>query len=297
MRSIAGARIAAGFERLGATIPSVETQVEVCYRHPGEPTRVHCTRCGRPICPACMTPAPVGHHCPECVAQGRKETRRIRASIPQPRSATTAILAVNVIVFAVELLVGRDEVLSRGAMIPALVAQGEWWRLVTAMFLHVNVVHLLLNSLALYVFGGLVESALGTARFLAVYLITGFVGSAVSYAFGSPFIAAAGASGAIFGLLGAWLAFNLRRRSLSLARSNVQGALMLIAINLVFGFVVPGIDWLAHVGGLAAGIVAGFAAEGFGPRSSRAVTGAMGMTLLLLTGVALTAWRTAALGG
>ena len=249
-----------------------------------------------------MTPAPVGHHCPECVAEGRRASRRIRTGIPRPRSITTAILAVNVGVFLLDLVLGaatgqRGVLLREGAMVPVLVAQGEWWRLVTAMFLHVGMFHLLLNSLALYIFGGLVESAIGTARFVAVYLVTGFLGSAVSFAFGNPFIAAAGASGAIFGLLGAWLAYNLRRRSLSLARSNVQGALMLIGINLVFGFVVPGIDWLAHVGGLGAGIVAGFAAEGIGPRSSRVATGIAGFAVLLFAGVALTSWRAAALGG
>jgi membrane associated rhomboid family serine protease len=142
-----------------------------------------------------------------------------------------------------------------------------------------------------------VESSIGRVRFVAVYLITGFVGSATSYAFGSPVVAAAGASGAIFGLLGAWLAFNLRRRSLSLARSNVQGAMMLIGINLVFGFVVPGIDWLAHVGGLVAGIVAGYAAEGVGRRSSRTASQVIGLALIALAGVALTVWRTSVLTG
>jgi membrane associated rhomboid family serine protease len=249
-----------------------------------------------------MTPAPVGHHCPVCVAEGRKETRRIKAAIPRPRSVTTAILAINVGVFVLGMIAGattgqRGSFLRAGAMVPLLVAQGEWWRLLTAMFLHVSTVHLLLNSLALYMFGALVESSLGRARFVAVYLITGFVGSATSYAFGNPVIAAAGASGAIFGLLGAWLAFNLRRRSLSLARSNVQGALLLIGINLVFGFVVPGIDWLAHVGGLVAGIAAGYAAEGIGRRSSSGLSQVVGLAAVALVGVVLTVWRTSALLG
>lgn len=245
-----------------------------------------------------MTPAPVGHHCPECVAEGRRETRRIAAGIPRPRSLTTFLLGINVGVFVVGMVLGagtgdRGALLRAGAMVPILVVQGEWWRLLTAIFLHVSLVHIMFNSLALYIFGGLVESALGRLRFLAVYMVTGFAGSAVSFAFGNPAVAAAGASGAIFGLLGAWLVFNLRRRSLSLARSNVQGALMLIGINLFLGFALPGIDNLAHIGGLIAGIGAGAAAEGFGPRATRTLTRVAGLIAIVLLGVALVVWRIA----
>jgi membrane associated rhomboid family serine protease len=275
------------------------TDVETCYRHPGEATRVHCTRCGRPICPECMTPAPVGHQCPECVAEGRRSARRVRRAIPRPRSAVMVLLGINVVVFLVEMALGGStnlSVLARmGAMVPGLVAQGEYWRLVTAMFLHIGIPHLLLNSLGLYIFGNLIEQALGTVRFLAIYLVSGFVASVASFAFGSPVALAAGASGAIFGLLGAWLAYNLRRRSLSLARANIQGALVLIAINVVFGLSVPGIDNLAHIGGLAAGVVAGFLAEGVGPRATRNVTAVGGLALLVLGAAALAAWRAAAL--
>jgi membrane associated rhomboid family serine protease len=275
------------------------TQVETCYRHPDEVTRIHCTRCGRPICPRCMTPAPVGHHCPSCVEEGRRSVRRVRRRLPRPRSVATAILGLNVAVFVVEMLLGGATnlrvLVDMGAMVPGLVAEGQWWRLFTAIFLHVGVFHLLLNSLGLYIFGSLIEQVLGSARFLAVYLVSGFCASAVSFAFGSPGAVAAGASGAIFGLLGAWLAFNFRRRSLSLARANAQGALILIAINVVFGLSIPGVDNLAHLGGLAAGIMAGFAAEGFGRRSVRTATVVGGFLLLLVLGVSLTAWRVAAL--
>src|SRR3989304_581193 len=144
------------------------TQVEACYRHPDQETRVHCTRCGRPICPDCMTPAPVGHHCPTCVAEGRRTVRRGR----------TALLAVNAGVFLLDLLLG-GALLRAGAMVPVLVAAGEWWRLATAVFLHAGLMHLLLNSIALYIFGNLVEGALGTARFLAIYAVSGFCASAV----------------------------------------------------------------------------------------------------------------------
>lgn len=276
------------------------TRVETCYRHPDEQTRVHCTRCGRPICPACMTPAPVGHHCPTCVAEGRRGVRTIRPRIPRPRSATTVLLATNVGVFGLDLVLrltgARISLIELGAMIPGRVAQGEWWRLITAAFLHVGVLHLALNAVGLYIFGSLVEGALGTPRFLAVYLVTGLAAGATSFAFGSPGVAAVGASGAVFGLLGAWLAYNLRRRSLSLARANIQWALMLAGINLAFGLAVPGIDNLAHLGGLAAGVLAGFAAEGVGRRNTRTLTSAGGFTLIVAAAVALTAWRAASLG-
>jgi rhomboid protease GluP len=246
-----------------------------------------------------MTPAPVGHHCPTCVAEGRREARRIRRPLARPRSVTTTILAVNVGVFVIGAilgLVGRpDTLLEAGAMVPLLVAQGEWWRLITAMFLHVNLIHLAFNSLALYVFGGLIESALGAGRMVALYLVTGFAASVASFTFGSPASAAVGASGAIFGLLGAWLAYNLRRRSLSLARANVQSALFLIGINLVFGFTIPGVDNVAHLGGLVSGVGAGFASEGFGGRASRTASRLGGLALIGVVALALAVWRAAQL--
>jgi membrane associated rhomboid family serine protease len=275
------------------------TDVETCYRHPSEETRVHCTRCGRPICPACMTPAPVGHHCPVCVAEGRRTVRSVRRALPRPRSAAMVLLGINVLVFLVEMALGGStnlSVLARmGAMVPSLVAQGEYWRLVTAMFLHIGIPHLLLNSLGLYIFGSLIEQVLGTVRFLAIYLVAGFVASVASFTFGSPVALAAGASGAIFGLLGSWLAFNLRRRSLSLARANIQGALVLIALNVVFGLSVPGIDNLAHLGGLVAGVAAGFLVEGVGRRAARTLTAVGGLTLMVLGAAALAAWRAGSL--
>jgi membrane associated rhomboid family serine protease len=246
-----------------------------------------------------MTPAPVGHHCPTCVAEGKKDVRRVRRRLVRPRSVTSAILAVNVGVFALDALLGLtgrpDQILEAGAMVPLLVADGEWWRLLTAIFLHIGVIHLAFNSLALLVFGGLIEEALGSSRMLALYLVTGFAASVTSYALGSPLVAAAGASGAIFGMLGAWLAYNLRRRSLSLARSNVQSALFLIGINLVFGFTVPGIDNLAHIGGLVSGVAAGLAVEGFGPRKSRGASGLAGLVAIALIAVVVAVLRSSEL--
>jgi rhomboid protease GluP len=219
----------------------------------------------------------------------------------RPRSATSVILGINIVVFVAELALGGSTsipvLIRMGAMVPALVAEGQYWRLVTALFLHVGFLHLAFNLFGLYLFGNLIESVLGSARFIAIYLVTGVCASAASYAFSPPGTAAAGASGALFGLLGAWLAFNLRRRSLSLAQGNIQSALMLIGLNLALGFLLPGIDNTAHLGGLAAGVVAGFAAEGFGrDQATRLITQVAGFGALVATAAALTAWRTADFG-
>lgn len=267
---------------------------ETCYRHQNVETRVHCTRCGRPICPACMTPAPVGHHCPECVAEGRRSVRR-PLRLRAPRSATVALIGINVAVFVVEIVLGglRDlSVLVRmGAMVPLLVAEGEFWRLFTSMFLHAGPIHLAFNTLALYLFGNLVENSLGTARFLAVYLLSGLFAGTASFALNPPGAVGVGASGAVFGLLGAWLAYNLRRRSLSLAQANIRGALTLIAFNLLLGVTLRGVDNVAHIGGLIAGLVAGAAVEGFGPRRIRPVVRVIGLLAVLGVTVGIAVWR------
>ena len=247
-----------------------------------------------------MTPAPVGHHCPTCLAEGRKESKRIRP-LTRPRSVTTTLLVINVAVFGIDAVLGAlgrpRMLLEAGAMVPLLIVDGEWWRLITAMFLHITLLHVAFNSLALYVFGQLIESSLGSRRMLTLYLVTGFAASAASFAFGSAQVAAAGASGAIFGMLGAWLAYNLRRRSLSLARSNIQSAMLLIGINLLFGFTVPGIDNVAHIGGLVAGVAAGLLIEGVGRGAMRAASPVVGLAGIVIGSIALAAWRASQLGG
>jgi rhomboid protease GluP len=214
-------------------------------------------------------------------------------------SLTMAILGLNAAVFAVEVAVGatRDlgALVDMGALQPMLVAGGEYWRLATAIFLHASLFHLLLNSWALFLFGTIVESTFGTVRFAALYLISGFVGAAASYAIGPPVRVSVGASGAIFGLLGAFLAHNLRRRNLSMARGNVRFALVLVGLNIVFGVTVPGIDNAAHLGGLAAGLAGGLAAEGVGRRGVRVASRVVGLAAIATVGVAMVAWRTAEL--
>ncbi len=288
--------------------PPPAPAIQACYRHPGEPTRVRCQRCGRPICPECMVPAPVGHHCPECVRQARREFRRGVGRTSGP-TATRALLVAILVAFLLEVALGGPAALARGprvdtlvtlgAMVPALVASGQPWRLVTATFLHAGLLHLALNAYALWLFGSVVEGTFGRARFLAIYFLSGFLGSAASYAF-SPLSLAGlgsvgvGASGAIVGLLGAFIAYNFRRRHLATASANLRWALMIIGINVVFGLTFPGVDNKAHLAGLLAGMAAGVLADGLGPGRLRPLVRVAGFVALAGAGVALTAWHTAA---
>jgi len=179
---------------------------------------------------------------------------------------------VNVAMFLVETVLGgsrslfsgpsQQKLFELGALYPPAIAQAhQYWRLITPMFLHAGLIHLAFNSYALYLLGFMVEGVFGKARFLAIYFVAGFLASVTSFAFGPAGEVGVGASGAIFGLLGAWVAFNYRRRTSYEASANLRWALMLIGINLVLGFSIAGIDNFAHLGGLVTGAVAGTLAE------------------------------------
>jgi membrane associated rhomboid family serine protease len=283
---------------------------ESCYRHTSVPTGVHCTRCGRPICPDCMHPASVGYQCPECLREARqsapRQRVRVRFFLGRPGSITTLLLITNVAIFVIEVLLSGGAVFSggarfdqtlfdMGAMFPQAIAHGQYWRLFTAMFLHANLLHIAFNMYALYLFGYLIEGAFGKARFVAIYFVTGFLASVTSYTFSDPRSLGVGASGAIFGLLGAWVAYNYRRRGSAMASAQLRWALLLIGINLFLGFSFASIDNFAHIGGLISGAVAGWLAEGFGPRTYRTAVTAGGLALLVIVGIAMTVARTSAL--
>jgi membrane associated rhomboid family serine protease len=279
--------------------------VEHCYRHPNVETGVHCTRCDRPICPECMTPAPVGYQCPECVAQARREFRKGpgRRIVTEGVAATKVLLAALFAMFAVELLVGGANTLFQGppertlirlgAMQPFLIADGQYWRLFSAIFLHAGLLHIGFNAYALWIFGAAMELALGRSRFLLVFFLTGFLASATSYAFGPVESVGVGASGAIFGVFGAFIAYNYRRRDLAQAAANLRWALMLILLNALLTLGIRQIDWRAHLGGLVAGFAAGMVAEGWGDRRTRKMILVAGTAAMLAIGVVLVAWRTA----
>jgi rhomboid protease GluP len=165
------------------------------------------------------------------------------------------------------------------------------------MFLHANLLHIALNGYALWLFGRFVENTYGRGWFLAIYFVTGFLASVTSYTFGPVEQLGVGASGAIVGLLGAFIAYNFRRRHMALAQGNLRWALMIIVINVVLGASFHGIDNWAHGGGLVSGFVAGTLADGVGPPKARPVTRVLGFLALIALGVVVTVIRTHALRG
>ena len=277
--------------------------IEVCYRHPGVQTRVHCTRCDRPICPDCMIPAPVGHQCPECVEQARRDFRSgpgraLRGGV----SATNALLVAIAIPFVIEVILGGPQALfnpsaeilfDMGAMQPIAVADGQFWRLFTAMFLHAGLLHVALNAYFFWLFGRMVEASFGRTWMVLIYVVAGFLASVASYAFGPVTTLAVGASGAISGVFGAFIAYNYRRREHAMNAANLRLALTVIVLNAVIAIGYSSIDWRAHVGGLVAGFALGYLADSSGPARQRAVVRFAGVATLVVIGIALVLWRTA----
>jgi rhomboid protease GluP len=156
------------------------------------------------------------------------------------------------------LVVQPGQVLERGALVPALVAQGEAWRLLSSMFLHAGFAHIALNMLSLYFLGSFIEGAFGRGRFLALYLLSGISGGLAYLYFGAFDGAAVGASGAIFGLLGGVLGYSLRRGTFSWQNPLIRQLLILLALNLYLGFSIANISNTAHIGGLLGGIAFGW---------------------------------------
>ncbi len=231
----------------------------VCYRHPSRETNVSCSNCGRPICPDCMTVTPVGMRCPECARQ-RTQVRRIGAGLRSGAApATYALIAINVAAFVAELAGGGAAGFQAGGTIihdfglngPA-VADGDWWRIVTAGFLHAGFLHIALNMFALFILGTLLEPGIGTPRFLGVYFVSLLAGSFGALLL-SPNETTVGASGAIFGLMSA--AFIIaRHRGIEQLASQIG---FYVILNVVFTFGVSGISVGGHLGGLVGGALAG----------------------------------------
>ena len=271
-----------------------------CYRHPGRETGVRCTRCDRPICPQCMIPASVGFQCPECVSEGRKSVRPARTVYGGTvrrggLDITRVLIGINVVVFLLTLSGGGNvlsgsggsDIYDRFALIPAAVAHGEWYRLFTSMFLHFGFLHIAFNMWALLVIGTPLEQMLGRLRFFVLYVLGGLGGSLLSFVNGPVDEFAAGASGAIFGLFGAFYVIG-RRRGLDTA--PIVG---LIAINLVFSFTFSGIDWRGHVGGLVVGgaVAFVFAWAPTGPSRDRLQAAGCAVIAILLAAVGIVGAR------
>jgi membrane associated rhomboid family serine protease len=231
-----------------------------CYRHPSRETGVSCSNCGRPICPDCMTTTPVGMRCPECAKQRTKVVPM--RGVGNVARVTYALIAINVVAFLTEqgqfTILGSGiygKVIDEGVLFREAIGHGndQYWRLLTSGFLHENFIHIGFNMYLLYLLGMMLEPAIGSVRFAIIYLTSLLVGS-----FGVVFSTAApslGASGAIFGLMGAAVV-ELRARGISVQQSGIGG---LIVINLIFSFTFSNIAIGAHIGGLIGGFLAGMA--------------------------------------
>jgi membrane associated rhomboid family serine protease len=282
---------------LDASEPTSSEDEVVCYRHRDRPTRLACSRCERPICGSCATPAVVGQHCPECVGEARRTAPRVRSTMMAIAPAVVVIFAANIVVYIIERASGF-EFLLRWSMQPIAIATGEWWRLITATFLHdpTMLFHILVNMAALWIYGPLVEKAFGTARFVAMYLVAGFVGSATSYALGGCAVIGVGASGAIFGLLGILLVILHHRRRIEFVRQYFNAFALIAAANIFLGFVLSdAIDWRAHLGGLGAGLLMGLGSDSEQGRRPLAIQIAS-ILAVAGAGVALVAYRTSNFG-
>jgi membrane associated rhomboid family serine protease len=233
-----------------------------CYRHPSRETGVSCSNCGNPICPDCMTPTPVGMRCPDCSKQ-KTPTKTLRSMHVEP-IATFVLIALNVaIFFGVQSNPSIEADLALFSSSPYVfggplhgVAEGEWWRLLTSGFLHTEIWHLGLNMLALFWLGRMIEPALGHARYVAIYFASLFTGSLGALIL-DPDAATRGASGAIYGLLGAAIVM-ARNRNIDLVQS---GLIPILVINLAFTVFANGISIGGHIGGLIGGLVVTYVIE------------------------------------
>jgi membrane associated rhomboid family serine protease len=261
-----------------------------CYRHPDRETYVSCSECGRPICEDCMNFAPVGIRCPDHANVGapkRSPQRAVRTvqarkgALQAP--AVMALVAVNVAVYLVTVAQGGGPNDPGGslffdwALAGIAVADGDWYRLVTAMFLHGGLIHLAFNMLALWWLGSIVEQAMGTLRFLLVYFVSGLAGSAGALLMTDPLAITVGASGAIYGILGALLILEYMQTG-----SLAGQAMTLIVVNLALTFAIPNISIGGHLGGLAGGIAATYVLA----QTRYARSALIGPGLVLLIGVA-----------
>lgn len=275
-----------------------DTEETYCYGHPDTPTRLRCTRCDKPICGRCAVPASVGQHCVWCVAEARKNAPKVRSTLQATSPAVLTIIVINVIIWMGQNFVGQ--ITQNFASHPPSIAAGEWWRLITPMFLHApftgrvfSLLHIGFNMYVLRIFGPDVEQAFGTSRFVPMYLVAGIAGSAASYTFASCFAVGVGASGAIFGVVGMLLAFMYRRRTSTFVAGSMRNLLFFVGLNLLIGFTIPVIDNAAHIGGLIAGAAMGYGMDP-GP-GGRVSTVRQAVVLLAVLGATLLviAWRTA----
>ncbi|MGH3499268.1 MAG: rhomboid family intramembrane serine protease [Nocardioidaceae bacterium] len=284
------------------TSPNPTGTTPHCYRHQDRETYISCQRCGRPICPDCMRAASVGFQCPQCIAEGAKTVRSPRTVagglVPQRVGRVTQVLiGLNVVIFLAIQVQGSAAggLADQLAMLTSNAFQngpggvhlltgvdgGAYWRLLTAAFVHEQFLHIALNMYFLLIVGPIVERLLGTARFIALYLTCAVASSVMVLYFSAPNGLTVGASGALFGLMGALLVIVHRHGG------NASQILMLLGLNLVFTFVFPGISWQGHIGGLVAGLLLG-GCLAYAPRARRAQVHVVSFAVVWVAVVALT---------
>jgi membrane associated rhomboid family serine protease len=296
---------------------TVETRY--CYRHPDRETGLSCSECGRPICADCATFAPVGIRCPDHAGTRRGPTARVKpppvhraqgmALATGSAPVTKALIGINLVIYLLTAAQGGGLNDPGGALLGRLILVGsnirrvvvgspphaflvqlpygdlahdhQWYRLVTTTFLHGSIIHIAFNMYILWVIGSVVEQYLGTARYIGLYFVSGLAGSAGALLV-APDTPTVGASGAIFGVLGAMMILEWQ------VTGQLAGqAAALIAINLVLSFVIPGVSWSAHVGGLIGGmlIMLGYGHWGGRGRAQYGQLGLSGVLGLIVVGV------------
>jgi membrane associated rhomboid family serine protease len=246
--------------------------VAYCYRHPNRETFVSCSECGRPICAECMTPAPVGQRCPEHSGKpqgARRISSGVRRGAFEGTGAlmTKILLGVNILIYVITIAQSPfpsaynhpgGSLFTDWLLYGPAVANGDWWRLITSAFLHASLLHIAFNMYFLWFVGSAVEQALGRGRFLLIYFVSALAGSAGALVW-TPTTRTVGASGALFGILGAALVLE-RQRNFVLGGS----ALALIVINLILSFTLSNISIGGHIGGLIGGILCTLVLSKFG---------------------------------
>jgi membrane associated rhomboid family serine protease len=312
----------------GPTADPTATGVPTCYRHPDRETWIRCQRCDRPICPDCMRDAAVGFQCPDCVKQASKGSRQNRALYggersADPRLTTYVLMAVSAVVWLaiqatggaasrlVDLLAltpdGRcDLVDGSGRYYPGVpdeqvcatlggtrwhegFADGAWWQMVTNMVTHVDLWHLALNMLALYVLGPALERIMGRVRFLLVYLLGGLTASVVVVWLSNPDGSTLGASGALYAVLGGLIVtFKKARMDTQWLMQNLLLGVMITVVGWRF------ISWQGHLGGLVGGALAA-AIIAYAPKKNRAAVQWIGLGALAVVLLALAVVRVASL--
>ena len=252
-----------------------------CYRHPDRETGLSCSNCGRPICAECMTATPVGQRCPECV--GRQQVRRPRTMSRVTPYVTYVLIGINVAMFLWVVSVADGAIGSiptrylydAGAIYGPAISDGDWWRVVSGMFLHASILHIAFNMWGLWILGPILETRYGPLRYLSLYMVSGLCGSAGALLL-EPDTITVGASGAIFGLMAALFVVE-RRHNLPIA----SGIGVVLVLNLVITFSIPGIAIGGHIGGLIGGALCGLLYETTSRRGGAplAVAGTVGLLL------------------